>query len=373
MLNTKSGDDSSALSALLSQVLVAFTIEFDNEFEHQTPHRTSRFGSTAGKGPWLSSMVMWWNCMRYVDAKGVKVRELERLARTGTNLNGMERWGYVVIEPDPADTRPKPPHSDWIIRATPKGQTARAFWEPLFETLEQRWETRFGRDTVNRLRDSLRTLVGQFSIELPDCLPILGYGLINPVQSRPRTEPDPMENEESRSALPSLLAKALLSLAIEFELQSDLSLAICANVIRVLTEAGVPVRDIPRLSGVSKESISMATGYLEKRGYVSIEPDLVAGRGKVVCLTQMGLAIQQSYPELLATIEESWAGRFGEDAVCDLRENLECLVGDATPSNSPLFRGLEPYPDGWRAKVPRPMTLPHFPMVLHRGGYPDGS
>jgi hypothetical protein len=27
----------------------------------------------------------------------------------------------------------------------------------------------------------------------------------------------------------------------------------------------------------------------------------------------------------------------------------------------------------WRASVPNPETLPHYPMVLHRGGYPDGS
>ena len=35
--------------------------------------------------------------------------------------------------------------------------------------------------------------------------------------------------------------------------------------------------------------------------------------------------------------------------------------------------GLQPYPDGWRAKVRAPETLPHHPMVLHRGGFPDGS
>jgi hypothetical protein len=37
------------------------------------------------------------------------------------------------------------------------------------------------------------------------------------------------------------------------------------------------------------------------------------------------------------------------------------------------MRGLEPYPDGWRAKVRRLEVLPYYPMVLHRGGYPDGS
>jgi hypothetical protein len=38
-----------------------------------------------------------------------------------------------------------------------------------------------------------------------------------------------------------------------------------------------------------------------------------------------------------------------------------------------VFRGLEPYPDNRQARVRPPTTLPHYPMVLHRGGYPDGS
>lgn len=40
---------------------------------------------------------------------------------------------------------------------------------------------------------------------------------------------------------------------------------------------------------------------------------------------------------------------------------------------APLFGGLEPYPDNWRAAVRPPLILPHYPMVLHCGGYPDGS
>ena len=56
------------LSTLLSQVLVAYTIEFDNEFEARMPHRTSR--GPAGHGPWLVSMAMWSNFLRYLDADG---------------------------------------------------------------------------------------------------------------------------------------------------------------------------------------------------------------------------------------------------------------------------------------------------------------
>jgi len=37
-------------------------------------------------------------------------------------------------------------------------------------------------------------------------------------------------------------------------------------------------------------------------------------------------------------------------------------------------RGIDPSPDNWRAGIrQRPSTLPHYPMVLHRGGFPDGS
>src|SRR5277367_944777 len=89
-------------STLLSQVLVAFTIEFDNEFEHQMPHRTTNHQSAAGtrQGPWLVSMAMWSNCMQFVGEGGVTIVELERLARTKTNLNGMERWGYIARSGD---------------------------------------------------------------------------------------------------------------------------------------------------------------------------------------------------------------------------------------------------------------------------------
>jgi hypothetical protein len=34
---------------------------------------------------------------------------------------------------------------------------------------------------------------------------------------------------------------------------------------------------------------------------------------------------------------------------------------------------MRPYPGNWRLQVRPPVTLPHYPMVLHRGGYPDGS
>jgi hypothetical protein len=117
----------------------------------------------------------------------------------------------------------------------------------------------------------------------------------------------------------------------------------------------------------------MSVGFLEKGRYVVVAPDPAASRTKLVRLTPKGREAQVAYLRLLDAIEKRWQTRFGSDTIRSLRNALERLVGEPTAQLSPLFRGLEPYPDGWRASVPKPATLPHYPMVLHRGGYPDGS
>jgi DNA-binding MarR family transcriptional regulator len=364
------------LSTLLSQALVAFTIEFDNEAERQMPHRTTRHGSTAGSthAPWLVSLVMWTNCMQFVGEEGVTVRKLEELARTNTNLNGMQPWGYIRVAPDPADKRPKPPRSDWVIRATTAGRKAQEVWRPLFGVIEKRWQERFGKHAIEQLRKSLSDIILQFDLELPDCLPILGYGLFSKGHNYKRRAPGSREDTDS-STLPlsALLSPVLLAFALDFESESDLSLAISANILRVLDEKGVRVRDLPLLSGVSKEAISIAMGFLQKRRIAVIEPDPAGSRAKIARLTPKGREAQDSYQNLLGVIEDRWHARFGKDIIRALRESLEQLVGEPTSASSPLFRGLEPYPDGWRASVPKPDTLPHYPVVTHRGGFPDGS
>ena len=63
----------------------------------------------------------------------------------------------------------------------------------------------------------------------------------------------------------------------------------------------------------------------------------------------------------------------------DLRTSLEHILG-----HPDLSAGLRPHPGGWRASKPYAQqteavladprgALPHYPMVLHRGGWPDGS
>jgi DNA-binding MarR family transcriptional regulator len=168
----------------------------------------------------------------------------------------------------------------------------------------------------------------------------------------------------------ALLSRTLLAFATQYEAEPGPSLAISANILRVLTEAGVPTKDIPARAGVSKESVAMALGPLRKSALVTEGPDPAGSRFKLTRLTARGVAVRDEYPALAADIEGDWRARFGDSPVTALREALEPLTAGDPPQ---LYAGLDPYPDNWRAEV-RPLArLPHYPMTLHRGGYPDGS
>ncbi|HEY7275389.1 MAG TPA: class I SAM-dependent methyltransferase [Trebonia sp.] len=397
------------LSALLSQALVAFTIEADNETEHRLPHRTQNHGlaSDAPPGaPWLTSLLMYANCLRHLPDEGITIAELAGRARTATNLDGMRRWGYVTFTLDPGDpsiapesppggrarvhrsARPKP---DTVIRPTAWGIAARDTWRSVTAEVESRWRGRLGDADFVALRAALAGIVEQLDPNLPDCLPILHHGLFTrrdqstaagarpAVNAAPEASAAPVSGTGAMppdaapvADLPlwALLARPLLAFARQYEAEPGPSLAISADVLRVLPDAGVHTKDIPALGGVSKESLAMALGVLRPRGLVTEGPDPAGTRFKVTRLTASGIAARDEYPALTADIERDWRARFGGTTVAALRQALEPLVAGDPPR---LYAGLEPYPDGWRARLPWPATLPHYPMTLHRGGYPDGS
>jgi DNA-binding MarR family transcriptional regulator len=376
-MNPSIGDRRVPLFALLAQALVAFTIEFDNEFEIRTPHRTSDYGVTPGEphAPWLVSMVMWTKFLRFVPDEGTSVKEL--LHRSGSSAKELKLWlarlsrwwGYVKVHPAEAGAEPAGTHL--LVRPTRGGRKALAVWRPLTQTIESRWQERFGRETIESLRESLITVASKLDPRVPDSLPILGYGLFSMEQQTakgsetPLAEPDP--------SLPGLLSKVLFAFAQEFERQSEVSLAIAANVLRLAGDAGVAVRDLPRLSGVSKEAIVMAVSWLEKRSLARVVPESPGGRLGVLVLTAGGRHAKQACEGLFGEIEERWRACFGGDNILALRIALEKLIGKPGAQPSPLMAGLQPHPACWRARLPAPQTLPYYPMILHRGGFPDGS
>jgi len=373
------------LPAQLSQALVAFTIEFDNEFEHRMPHRTTRHGSTPGMAhpPWLVSMAMWVNCMRFVPEDGIPAGELARLAQvTGPSMAGQlkrmsEWWGYLVAEAGPAAGGTRAPRSARLVRPTAAGRRAQAVWAPLEREIEDRWRARFGAAEIDQLRAALWGIAGQLDVELPDYLPV-GDPRLDPRQLAPDVGPVP------DVALPALLSKVLSVCALEFQDESGLSLSvytaprmsrlpICANILRILDEDGVPARDLPALTGVAKMTIDNWLGILDKRGYAVVGPGLAGGRARLARLTPKGRQAQDIYRRWIATFGQRWDARFGEAPMRALRESAEGLTGAAGPDQSPLWPGLEPYSDGWRAVLPQPRTLPHYPVISPRGGFPDGN
>ena len=340
-----------SLPTALSQALIAFTIEFDNEFEHRIEHHT---GNKKGRGVWLTSMVMWSNFMRLIPARGVALREV---AANGaiTNLDGLQRWGYISVE-----------SADHTVHLKPGGRRAQQVWRPLADEVEQRWRKRFGDPAVDDLRQALSRVADP---ALPLYLPVLRYS-------------DGMRAGHVRAApgavaedLAALLSQALLSFTLEYEDESALSLALSANVVRVLSADAVPVRDLPTRSGVSKEAITAAVGFLQRNGYAAVEPD-PAGGSKLVMLTDKGIAARAQHARLAKAAERRWRKRLGGDFD---------RLAKALITGRQLALGLQPYPDGWRAArnpyrarteavlADPASALPRYPMVLHRGGYPDGS
>jgi len=361
------------LSALLSHALVAFTIEFDNEAEHRIPHRTTNFGAAGhGDGVWLTSMVMWENCMRFVTDEPITVGELKRLARTGTNLDGMRRWGYLTIDGTSKKIHKGFPGQDAVLRATERGLRAREVWLPMTGLIEQRWRERFGADKLDHLRESLLTVVRKLDPGLPDCLPILHVDLRSQ-GADPHLSPRTNQVDPAGLPLSALLARVLLSFAVDYEAESGLSLAVSANLLRVLDTDGIRLRELPLQAGISKEAVTWALGVLTRTRLAMQEPDPSASRGKIARLTPRGLDAKRLYLESLATIEQRWRERLGDDTLNALQNDTEVLAVGPKDEPPPLFRGLDPYPDNWRARVRSPATLPYYPMVLHRGGYPDGS
>ena len=366
------------LSALLSQTLVAFTVEADNETEHRLSHRTTDYGLAPGAppgAPWLTSLLMYANCLRHLPDDGITIAGLLDRARTGTNLDGMRRWRYVTFTPDPGHgKRPRP---DAIIRPTAWGIEARNTWRTVTAEVESRWRDRLGIATFDALRAALAAVAKHLDPLLPDCLPILGYGLFTRPDQGGKGAARPVAATVTAGApaigdLPlwALLARPLRAFAEQYEAEPGPSLAVSANLLRVLTETGVRTKDIPALAGVSKEAVAMAMGVMRKSGAATEGPGPAGGRFKISRLTARGVVLRDEYPVLAADIERDWCTRFGGPTITALREALAPLAAGDPPR---LLAGLEPYPDGWRARVAAPATLPHYPMTLHRGGYPDGS
>ena len=357
--SAREGDQPQAFFKTLSQALVALTVEIDNEWEH-------RFWRHVEAKPLRTSLVMWANFLRFVGEDGVSVRALSRKAgyaqkKAHPDSAGMIRWRYVTAEPGAGK---RPSKLDQILRPTAVGAQAAAAWEPLPGEIEARWVERYGAQAIGDLRDALLGILEATERPLTQYYSVLdhkkGMWALDPVAP----ECDPV----GTLALPFLLSQVSQRFTLDFERDATVSMALQANLVRVLGAEPVAKRDLPLRSGISKEALAMGINHLKKQGLVAEGP-AKSGRGKAVSLTEAGLALQAQFEGAVRRVEQAWEATYSVGRV----EALRAALSPFEEGKGRLFEGLDPYAEGWRAKVKTPEVLPHHPMVLYRGGWPDGS
>jgi hypothetical protein len=362
------------LSTLLSQALVAHTIELDNEFER-------RF-TDAGGGARVTSLTMWATLLRFVG-DGVTVRDFVTAVglpkqHALSRLGGIERWRYVSLDAGAAAKRDgygsaRGTKNEWDVRYTPAGERAAAIWPTLPDEIETRWRERFGVSGLDELVGALRAVDEAHETALPDFLPVVGSPNGMALELPSVDQPQPTND----LPLVSLLAHALMAYTLEFEDSAPLALPLSANLVRLLEAGDTLVRELPGRSGISKEAVAVSLTVLKRTPYVGVAGAPASKR--VIRLTPAGEDLLADDRRRHERIEKQWTTRFGAEVVPPLRTALAQIL-----DHPDLAAGLTPYPDGWRASKPYlPLTeavladprgrLPHHPMVLHRGGWPDGS
>jgi hypothetical protein len=333
------------------------TIGLDNELEQRMGHTTT-LGLKRGlpaKGPWLVSWSSWANLLRFVPPEGISLRDLRACpgvseGQLGGKNPGVIRWGYVTL-------------SGGVVRPTKYlREASEKVFPRLPDLVEAKWAEHLGAGAVHQLNEVLGGLLSQVDQELPHYLPQVDelmwtrWG-----SSAPRAE------AVGDLKLVDRLAQVLLLYTLEHESASEVPLTMAANLVRVIDDEGTRTADLVRRSGISKEAMGFLTGW-RQRPRLSVESS-----PRTLTLTAAGRSAKTDYEALARTVEQSWAKRFHGNVIGRLRSALEQVVVDPTLARSPLAQ-LVKAPEGcWRSWVKAPETLPHFPMILHRGGYPDGA
>jgi hypothetical protein len=335
---------------MLSWAWIAHTIEVDNLVEAAGAERVGRNVPI--------SLPMWTNGLRFIDEDGITVDELQTRARAACNIGGLERWGWISVgEPGPDRRNGYGSHrgvkGDTVLRPTRAGRYARRLWPRALGDVDGRWRSRFGDGLIDGLRAALNPLVRAMPWSPPEVNPSDGF----------RTRVVKGDTPDPERPLGVLLGQVLTYLTLEHERGAEVSLPLGANIVRVVDSEAVRLRDLPSLTGISKEAIAMAVGYLQRHGLADRTPE------RTVSLTTAGLNALDDY--------RLWAGRPKHkalhEALASIVERSQELAAGLVPPEG-CWRGERPYLAQTQRVLANPTgALPWHPMVLHRAGWPDGS
>jgi len=339
------------LTTLASWIWIAQVIEVDNAFEAATAERAGRH--------FRISFPMWSNGLRFIDSDGITVDELRSRAGAACNIGGLERWGWISVGDVGAKRRDgygshRGVKGGTVLRPTRAGSYARRIWPLVMRDVEERWRQRFGAPEIDALRDVLSTLVTPMPWSPPQVGPADGFRT-HIVEGGATIPAD--------GAMLALLGQVLTAFTIDHERDAEVTLPLGANVLRVTGTDTVRIRDLPMLTGLSKEGIAMAVGYLERHHLALPAPE------RSVRLTADGLDALDGFWYQAGRVENG-----------KLFAALEALVAQRDALSAGLvapagcWRNEKPYLTQTTRLVADPTAaLPWHPMVLHRGGWPDAS
>jgi hypothetical protein len=220
--------------------------------------------------------------------------------------------------------------------------------------VEERWRARFGDDLIDALRDALLAVVTPMPWSPPEVHPSDGF-------HTHVVDLGGISDEER--PLVALLGQVLTGFTIDYEQSSEASLPVGANLLRVLGSGPVRRRELPAMTGLSKEGVAMAVGYLQRSGLAAAATD------HATALTPTGLRALEDYRTLSSRTED---------------QRLRDALGEVLAQRDALSASFVPGPGGWRGETPYlaqtqrlvvdPIgALPWQPMVLHRGAWPDAN
>lgn len=120
----------------------------------------------------------------------------------------------------------------------------------------------------------------------------------------------------SSLALNELLASASAALTREI---GDASLPVCANLLRLIPDDGLGLRDVPALARTSKRAAQHNAAIAQRNGWVT-------AADKRLQLTASGRAARDECARRADAAEAAWRKRLGAEIFERLRTSLEALV-----------------------------------------------
>jgi hypothetical protein len=339
---------------------VGFTIEVDDLVESLGSHRTATGPAADGAGPWLISLAMWQNFLRLVEPSGTPLGDLAGAAAI-TNVAGLKRWGWIRVD------------GEDVVHLRKAVVSVRQLVPAAVAEVEQRWESRYGAADLADLRTALDAIRSGIGTALPRYLPVVRHTLFAKMPLAGVPDSDPVRDSLSNPApdLPTALAQVLIAFTLDAEDGAGVALPVSSNVLAVLGAEPVLERDLPQLTGLAKEGAAFAVKALVRSDRAELVP-APGGRGKALLLTEKGARTRRDVDRRVAAVEQRWSEQLGP-SVQALRSGLEAIVGEGVAGSSPLLDALVHPIGGWRAARRSRQRLPRYPMVLHRGGYPDGA